>query len=170
MTATAGSIAGNWGRAAASLLVAVLVLHGCGSSTPDPTTVAMTITASSTINPNTDSQPSPVVIRIYQLKADSIFKAAEFPDLFYDAQKTLGGDMLGFKEYNVKPGETRDYNDTISGESRFLGVVAGFRDLDNATWRVIEPVEAEDDNEFNLKIDSLSIALQAPSGGFLGIF
>ena len=87
-----------WHRARAAIgglqrsavLAAVLVLTACGSSTPDPTTVSMTISASASINPNSSSEPSPVVLRIYQLKSDSAFKAAEFSEMFYNDRKVLG--------------------------------------------------------------------------------
>ena len=67
--------AGGWAKIA--IVATALVLAGCGSSTPDPTIVAMTFNATSSINPNSDSEPSPVVLRIYRLKSDSAFNAAE---------------------------------------------------------------------------------------------
>ena len=67
---------GGWTRSAA--ITAALALAACGSSAPDPTTVAMSIAATGSINPNSVSEPSPVVLRVYQLKSDAAFKAAEF--------------------------------------------------------------------------------------------
>lgn len=160
---------GGWTRPA--VVVTVLALAACGgSSTPDPTTVDITITATATINPNSVSDPSPVVVRVYQLKADSAFKGAEFSELFYNDRKVLGGDLLGQKEYNVKPNDKLTYNDTISGETRYIGVIAGFRDIDNATWRLIVPATQQDVNTFILSVDSLSIAVQKPSSSWWNIF
>lgn len=156
--------------AGAAAVLATLWLSGCGSSAPDPTTVAMTISATGSINPNSSSEPSPVVLRIYQLKSDSAFKAAEFSELFYSDRKVLGGDLLGQKEYNVKPGDKLTYDDTVSPETRYMGVVAGFRDIDNATWRIVEAVTAEDENELILNVDTLSIAFQRPSSSWWSIF
>ena len=89
--------------------------------------------------PNSASEPSPVVLRVYQLKSDSAFHTAEFADIFYDDRKVLGSDLLGRKEFDLKPGVQVAYNDTISHEARYIGVIAGFRDIKSATWRVIEP-------------------------------
>jgi len=152
-----------------ALAVAIL-LSACGSSTPDPTTVAMTITATTSINPNSVSEPAPVVLRIYQLKSDSTFNAAEFSELFYSDRKVLGGDLLGQKEYNVKPGDKLVYDDTVSPETRYIGVVAGFRDIENATWRVIKPVTPEGDNELIVNVDSLAVSLKQPSSSWWQIF
>ncbi|MEQ8396010.1 type VI secretion system lipoprotein TssJ [Thalassobaculum sp.] len=153
-----------------AVFAAVLVLVGCGSSTPDPTTVSMTIAATGSINPNSSSEPSPVVLRIYQLKSDSAFKAAEFSEIFYSDRKVLGGDLLGQKEFNVKPGGKLTYDDTVSPETRYIGIVAGFRDIDNATWRVIEAATPENQNAFTVSVDSLSVSLQRPSSSWWKIF
>ena len=154
------------GAAAAAILAAA----GCASSTPDPTTVEMTITASASINPNSTSEPSPVVLRIYQLRSDSVFHAAEFADIFYDDRKVLGGDLLGQKEFDLKPGAEVVYNDTISPETRYIGVIAGFRAIGSATWRVIGPVVPETGNTLIVNVDTLSIALRRPKSGFWSFF
>ena len=167
-----------WHRARAAIgglrrsavLAAVLVLTACGSSTPYPTTVSMTISASASINPNSSSEPSPVVLRIYQLKSDSAFKAAEFSEMFYNDRKVLGGDLLGQKEFNVKPGGKLTYDDTVSPETRYIGIVAGFRDIDNATWRIIETATPADQNAFIVSVDSLSVSFQRPSSSWWNIF
>lgn len=158
------------GPARAAAFVAILSLVGCGSSTPDPTLVAMSIAATASINPNSSSEPSPVVLRIYQLKSDSAFKAAEFSELFYNDRKVLGGDLLGQKEYNVKPGDKLTYDATVSPETRYIGVVAGFRDIDNATWRAIEQAVPEGENSWLLNVDSLSVAFKKPSSSWWQLF
>ena len=148
------------GLASAAAVAAALSLVGCGSSTPDPTIVGMSISATGSINPNSSSEPSPVVLRIYQLKSDSAFKAAEFSEIFYGDRKVLGGDLLGQKEYNVKPGDKLTYEDTVSPETRHIGVVAGFRDIDNATWRLVDVAAPESENTWILNVDTLSISFQ----------
>lgn len=160
--------AGGWAKIAT--VATVLVLAGCGSSTPDPTIVAMTINATNSINPNSDSEPSPVVLRIYQLKSDSAFNAAEFSEIFYNDRKVLGGDLLGQKEFNVKPGDSLTYDDTVSPETRYLGIVAGFRDIDNATWRLVEAAAPESENNLLLNVDTLSVSFQRPSSSWWRIF
>lgn len=159
---------GGWTRSAA--VAAALAVAACGSSAPDPTIVGVAISATGAINPNSVSEPSPVVLRIYQLKSDSAFNAAEFSEIFYNDRKVLGGDLLGQKEFNVKPGDKLTYDDTVSPETRFLGVVAGFRDIENATWRVIEATTPEEENTLLLNVDTLSVAFQRPSSSWWQIF
>ena len=149
---------------------AILAVAACASSTPDPTTLAMTITATGSINPNSASEPSPVVLRIYQLKSDSAFHNAGFADIFYDDRKVLGSDLLGRKELDLKPGAEVAYNDTISPETRYIGVLAGFRDIGSATWRAIELAVPETENTLIVNVDTLSIALRRPKSGFWSFF
>ena len=138
----------------------VVALAACGSLQPDPTTVSMTIAATGSINPNSAAEPSLVVLRIYQLKSDGAFRAAEFPELFYRDQKTLGGELLGRKEFELTPGVELTYEDRVSPETRFIGVVAGFRDIDRAAWRAIAAAVPEDENAFVVNVDTLSISLR----------
>jgi len=155
--------------AAAGVLLAVLAACS-GSSTPDPTTAGLTLQATAQVNPNAAGQPAPVVVRIYELKATSVFDSAEFSQLFYDDRATLGGDMLDRKEVEIAPGQTVERNDTLSSETRYLAFVAGYRDLSNATWRTKVAVESETDNTILVTIDALSINAKIVESAWWDIF
>jgi type VI secretion system protein VasD len=117
-------------------LLAVLIMTGCGKGAPPPPIViapppkpapaALTIAASADANPDDTGRPSPVVVRVYQLKADAAFAGAEFFPLFDDDQKVLGA-------------EKRIVEVAVSDDARFVGAVAAFRDIRNAEWRVLVP-------------------------------
>lgn len=153
------------------VVVSTVVLAACsGSSAPDPTSAGLTVQATARINPNSQGQPSPVVLRIYELKATSVFDTAEFSQLFYNDQATLGGDMLNRRELELAPGQTVERTDTLSSETRFLGFVAGYRDLSNATWRARVPVESETDNAILVTVDALSINSKIIESSWWNIF
>lgn len=149
----------------------VALMSACsGSSTPDPTTAGLTIQATDKINPNAAGTASPVVVRIYELKATSTFDTAEFSQLFYDDQATLGGDMLDRREVEIAPGQTIERTDTLSSETRYLGFIAGYRDLSNATWRGKVPVQSETDNTILVTVDALSINSKVVESSWWNIF
>ncbi len=84
-------------------LLAVLIMTGCGKGAPPPIVIApppkpapaaLTIAASADTNPDDTGRPSPVVVRVYQLKADAAFAGAEFFPLFDDDQKVLGAELI----------------------------------------------------------------------------
>ena len=94
----------------------------------------------------------------------------EFSEIFYNDRKALGADLLGQKEFNVKPGDKLTYDDTVSPETRYIGIVAGFRDIENATWRTIAAATQENENALIVNVDSLSVSLQRPSSSWWQIF
>lgn len=157
----------RWLVAAAAI---VLVSACSGNSTPDPTTASMTVQATDKINPNVGGTASPVVVRIYELKATSTFDTAEFTQLFYDDQATLGGDMLNRQEIEIAPGKTVERNSTVSSETKFLGFIAGYRDLSNATWRGKVPIKSETDNTVLVTVDALSINTKVVERSWWKIF
>ena len=97
----------------------------------------MTMAAGADINPDAGGRPSPIVIRIYQLRTDAAFTSAEFFALFDDEQKVLGPELISRDEFMVSPSEKRTIDVSLSGETRFVGALAAFRDIRNAQWRGI---------------------------------
>jgi type VI secretion system protein VasD len=103
------------------------------------TSAPMTITVSPEANPDRTGRPSPVVVRIYQLKTDAAFTAASFADLYQNEDKTLGAELITRDEFVLEPKDSRTINVALSGDTRFVGAIAAFRDILNAEWRVVLP-------------------------------
>jgi len=158
-----------WRPGALAIFLAGL-LAGCGDSTPDPTTMTLTITTTKNLNPNSAGDPAPVVLRVYELKASSTFDGAEFSELFYDDRKTLGGDMLDRHEYEIAPAKSIDKAETISGDTKYVGFIAGYRDISKATWRAKVPIEAETDNPITVTVDALSMTAKIVESSWYDIF
>jgi type VI secretion system protein VasD len=99
----------------------------------------MTISVSEDANPDSNGRPSPVVVRVYQLKTDAAFTASEFFPLFDDEQKVLGPELISRDEFVLAPAERRTIDVALSGETRYVGAIAAFRDIRNSEWRVLVP-------------------------------
>lgn len=148
------------GRAIRLTLMVVTSAVGCGKTPPavppaQPTpapvppsiTIAapveakvkavMTITAGADANPDATGRPSPVVVRVYQLKTDALFNGAEFFPLFDDDQKVLGGELISRDEYVMTPAERRTIDVVVSDQTRFVGAIAAYRDIRNSQWRAL---------------------------------
>ncbi len=139
-----------------SILIAacgvMLATIACASSPPKPARTRLTVAATADTNPDANGRPSPVVVRVYQLKADTAFNAAEFFALFDDEMKVLGPDLIGRNEYTVAPSERRTLEMDVSADAKFVGILAAYRDIRNAQWRTI--VQAP------LKKDDVTIAVE----------
>jgi type VI secretion system protein VasD len=126
-------------RSVAAMSVA-LAVWGCASA-PKPAQVVGTIEASARLNPSASNRPSPLLLRVYELKSAAAFNAADFVSLYQRDQAELGADMLGREELMLSPGETKPYAKTLAPETRFLGVVGAYRDLEHANWRSVLAIQ-----------------------------
>jgi type VI secretion system protein VasD len=100
---------------------------------------SMSLAASKEVNPDASGRPSPVVVRVYQLRNDAAFNGAEFFALYDDEQKALGPEFITRDEFVLAPAESRTLDVTLAPEARFVGAIAAFRDIRNAQWRSIVP-------------------------------
>jgi type VI secretion system protein VasD len=121
----------------AIVLVLAAALSGCGSAPPKAAEAKARISATAQVNPNATGRPSPIHVRIFQLKEDGAFMGADFWSLMDKEQETLGPSLVQRLEYDLTPGETKDFQLKISPEARVLGVMAEFADYRNAQWRVV---------------------------------
>jgi type VI secretion system protein VasD len=118
---------------------------------------AMTLAASADTNPDANGRPSPVVVRVYQLKTDAAFKGAEFFALYDDDQKVLGQELISRDEFVLAPSEKKTIDVAVSKETRFVGALAAFRDFRNAQWRGL--VAAPQRSSLNVTVERTRIVL-----------
>jgi len=129
----------NW-AAACALLAMALAVAGCASKpkpAPPPAPARLTVAARADVNPDESGRPSPVVLRVYQLKDDAAFKNADFFALFDKEEATLAASLIDRREFVLSPGDQRSLDYPVSGEANFLAVAAAFRDIRNADWRAL---------------------------------
>jgi type VI secretion system protein VasD len=107
-----------------------------------PVPLEITMGAAERVNPTAAGRPSPIVVRLFELSNDAQFLSADYFVLMGQGGVPLGEEMLTNDEYNLLPGETRMVRRRAALNSRFLGVVAGYRDLTGSTWRAVAPLPA----------------------------
>jgi|SRR5215467_1100886 len=109
---------------------------GCGLiGSSSPPLMRGSIKAAATTNPDLRGRPSPIVVRVYELKSVAAFGNADFFALFDKESETLGRDLVGREEYDLRPDETLPYRRQLQPDTKFMGVVAAFRDLEKSRWR-----------------------------------
>lgn len=131
---------GVWRCLAAAL--PVLMLAAC--ATPErrelPVPVRLSIAASERLNPTEQGRASPVVVRVYEMVASSYFQGADFFTLLGDLDKAKNEEVKDVQEYVLMPGEVRVVRRKADLNTRYLGVVAGYRDLQGSAWRSLVAV------------------------------
>lgn len=141
-------------------LVTTLLLTGCAALSPfsTMTKLNLTLTASDQLNPDLNGRPSPVVVRLFELKHPVAFENADFFSLYERARETLSSDLVSSEELELRPGEVVEFRLDIAGGGRYVGVLAAYRDLPQTRWRYTLPVAAAQLTEANLTLDQDGIA------------
>jgi type VI secretion system protein VasD len=119
------------------LVAGALLLSACAAKPPKPAPAHAEIIVSGDVNPDAAGRPSPVVVRVYQLRNDGEFNGADFFGVYEKEKETLGASLVAREEYVLAPGENRKLELPLNAETRFIGVIAAFRDIRTARWRAI---------------------------------
>ena len=132
-----------------SLLSLFTALSGCASLSPysDTTKLDLKLQASEELNPDLRGRPSPIVVRLLELKNPSSFNNADFFSLYQRPKESLMPDLVSFEEMEVRPGEARELKLSVQPGSRYVGVVAAYRDLPEANWRYVVSLEEGEINQ-----------------------
>ena len=149
-------------------MVVAAMFTGCGKALPpilapkpepesEPVEAVLTISAAVDANPDSTGRPSPIVVRLYQLKGDGAFERVEFFGLFDDDQQALGADLVDRSEFMLTPSEERTVKVAVNAETRFVGALAAFRDIRNAQWRAIVPTWSEGTKHVTVSIERARI-------------
>jgi type VI secretion system protein VasD len=137
-------------------LLVIASMAGCAAA-PKPAETKMQIVATADVNPDGKGRPSPIVVRVFQLKTEAEFAKADFFAIYDREKEVLGGSLIAREEYTLEPGETEDMKFEISRDARFLGVLAAYRDQ-GAHWRALSPAPEKGLADM-LKKDRLTITL-----------
>ncbi len=113
----------------------LLLLSGCAQNTTPQ--AVFSLNTAKYLNPDSSGRASPLVIDIYQLTRVDAFKKANFKPLNEQAADVLGAALLDRDSVELKPDESRTLHETITKGSRFLGITAGYRNIEQAHWRAI---------------------------------
>jgi len=108
---------------------------------PEPTRVVIELEAAGDINKNPQGRPSPLMIRVYQLRAYGAFEKTAFLNLYEDDQHALGGDLIKVEEVLLKPSEKRTLFYEPGDDTRAIGLVGLFRNYGLAQWRASAGVQ-----------------------------
>jgi len=149
-------------------IIITFALSGCESddimqyikSTPLTTRIDAEIKATPGINPDSNGRPSPIIVRLYELRAIGMFEGADFFSLYESENEALGADLLGREELELKPGDTQTLKRITAKDAQYIGVVGAYRGLDKAQWRTTFKLRPERMNKINIEVGDQAITIQ----------
>jgi len=100
----------------------------------------ITIRTEKDVNPDRNSEPKPVTVRVYELPADAPLRNTTIDKVLDDDKAALS--YLARYEYTLAPGREESRELALSDATSFIGIVALFRDAASASsqWRAVVPV------------------------------
>ncbi len=143
------------------MLIVLALVFGCASPPPPPkpTIIQASVNVGAYVNPDSGGRASPIVIRFYELKTLAAFNAADFFSLWDKDRETLGADLVAREEFQMRPGEQKNFDRTLQAETRHVAVIAAFRDLDRARWRGAVGVLANQTSPVRIWVEGRNITI-----------
>lgn len=144
------------------LPVLLLALGGCSALSPHSglTKLDLRLAASDGLNPDLHGRPSPIVLRLMELRHPVAFENADFFSLYQRPKETLAPDLAAQEEQELRPGERRELKLSVQPGSRYLGVLAAYRDLPDSAWRYVVPLDERARNRIALAFGARGIERQ----------
>ncbi|MNF45765.1 Type VI secretion lipoprotein [compost metagenome] len=144
---------------ALSALAAMLLLTACAALSPysSLTKINLKLSASEQLNPDLNGRPSPIVVRLVELRHPVAFESADFFSLYERAAKSLAPDLVTSEELQLRPGEIRELKLSVQSQSRYVGILAAYRDLPETRWRYTVPVITAGITHIDLVLDQAGI-------------
>lgn len=81
----------------------------------------------------------------------------DFFSLYERPKETLDPDLVTSEELELRPGERVELKLSVGEGSRYVGVLAAYRDLGEASWRYVVPVTAKELTRVELKLGQKGI-------------
>ncbi|MDU8497661.1 type VI secretion system lipoprotein TssJ [Pseudomonas syringae] len=130
------------------LLLLLLMLNGCSALSPysTQTRVDLRLNADSQLNPDINGRPSPVVLKVLELRRPVNFENMDFFSLYQRTDQSLGQDLVASEEFELRPGERIELKLKLDHGSRYIGVLAAYRNLPETQWRHVITVHSKQQN------------------------
>ena len=141
------------------LVIISAALGACQVFEESPTRIQAMIEASEDLNPDHGGQASPIVVRMYQLSSPTAFNNASYFALQDNDVAELGEALKGMEEIELRPGQKLELARELNPGTNFVGFMAGYRDIDNASWRAIAEVPTGAKTEVTIEFRRLDVQI-----------
>ncbi|MBC3766688.1 type VI secretion system lipoprotein TssJ [Neptunicella marina] len=150
---------------AAGMLMLLLCACGATNAVKDVfsvmTHVDLNIQVANDINPDIDGRPSPVLVRIFELKAVNNFNNADFFSLYGNGAAILAQDYISHFDLELVPGQSSELSRELNEQTQYLAVMAAFRDINNASWKRTVLIEPDSSTDIQIQLKGTQITLSS---------
>jgi len=137
--------------------VAMLGLLSSCAGAPKRENLDMKVNATADVNPDMQGRPSPIILHIMELNSTEQFNRLDYMSLTQPSGAALGSELLGKNQMVLQPGETKALPMELNPMTTAIGLVAGYRDIDNAAWRKSIPITQGDTKGISITLEQTQI-------------
>ncbi|MDN2667785.1 type VI secretion system lipoprotein TssJ [Vibrio sp. 14N.309.X.WAT.E.F5] len=157
------------------LLSLCLLISACSSSDPAPvvTQYSLTVKADATVNQYNDDQANPVVVRLYQLTDQQLFKQLPFIDLYNNDLQLLAANLVSKQVLPiVLPSSEQKLTLDINKNTQYIAALVEFADYQNGTTKTVlmMPSDPEQTLELTITGKKAELAVIQPDSSWWQIF
>lgn len=142
-------------------LLTLSSLSGCSMMnflvTPSTT---LNFVAAKNLNPDMETRPSPVVVKVFELASRGSIETADFFSLYSDYEQILGPELLHKEELLFNPGQRLSYERELNKNTRFIAVLVAYQDIENSRWRDVIAVDPKSYDDFSVYLEKLSVFIR----------
>ncbi len=145
----------------------ILIPLGCASKKkpivamePPSTQIRASVRSSTDLNPDLKGKPSSLYAILYELKAPNAFNSSSFFELYDGEVADFEKELVRKEEIEIDPGYAFNLERKLKPESRFIGILAAYRDIDNAQWRALAKVEPGKTIDLNIDFTRLAVTIE----------
>ena len=148
-----------------AIVFAAFMLAGCGATGmvqdvfTTITKADLSIQAAQNVNPDINGRASPILLRFFELKSTAAFNNADFFTLYDQSVGELGADYVAHFDVEMKPGESIEIQREFMLDTRYLGVIAAYRDINNSVWRRVVDIEVDSNSDLLITLSSNEIKI-----------
>ena len=135
----------------------VVLLSACAGGPPKPEKLDMQISATADVNPDMQGRPSPIILHVLELNSTEQFNRLDYMGLTQASGAGLGAELLGKQQVILQPGDTKPLPMELNARTTTIGLVAGYRDIDNAVWRKSIPITQGDTKGISITLERTQI-------------
>lgn len=105
------------------------------------TDLKLEVMAEANVNPDESGTPSPVFVRLYELKGTQLLDKADFLAVYERDKEILGSEFVAKQELKrLAPGDSREERFVLNPETQYVALFAEFFDYKDAQYKVVFPV------------------------------
>jgi len=139
------------------LSISIIVLLSACAGAPKREKLDMQIAATADVNPDMQGRPSPIILHVLELSSIEQFNGLDYMSLTQPSGAALGANLLSKNQMVLQPGASQALPMELNPLTTAIGLVAGYRDIDNAAWRTSIPITQGDTKGISVTLEQQRI-------------